>query len=93
MGETSLSPLDDLPFLTMIVSISVVAGFISMIPGGLGSRDLIMLELLGLRLPASVSVVSTVLFRLVWLAAELVISAVLYPLRTKQKPQNLKSEI
>jgi len=53
MGETSLSPIDDLPFLTMIVSISVVAGFISMIPGGLGSRDLIMLELLGLRLPAS----------------------------------------
>jgi glycosyltransferase 2 family protein len=83
MGETSLSPIDDLPFLTMIVSISVVAGFISMIPGGLGSRDLIMLELLGLRLPASAAVVSTVLFRLVWLAAELVISAVLYPWRPK----------
>ncbi len=84
MGETSLSPIDDLPFLTMIVSISVVAGFISMIPGGLGSRDLILLELLGLRLPASVAVVSTVLFRLVWLAAELVISAVLYPWRSKK---------
>jgi uncharacterized membrane protein YbhN (UPF0104 family) len=83
MGETSLSPIDDLPFLTMIVSISVVAGFISMIPGGLGSRDLIMLELLGLRLSASVALVSTVLFRLVWLAAELVISALLYPWRSK----------
>ena len=84
MGETSLGPIDDLPFLTMIVSISVVAGFISMIPGGLGSRDLILLELLGLRLPASVAVVSTVLFRLVWLAAELVISAVLYPWRPRK---------
>ena len=83
MGETSLGPIDDLPFLTMIVSISVVAGFISMIPGGLGSRDLVMLELLGLRLSASVAVVSTVLFRLVWLGAELVISAILYPLRSQ----------
>ena len=83
MGETSLGPIDDLSFLTMIVSISVVAGFISMIPGGLGSRDLVMLELLGLRLPASVAVVSTVLFRLVWLGAELVISAILYPLRSQ----------
>src|SRR5262249_44833622 len=84
MGEASLSPIDDLPFLTMIVSISVVAGFISMIPGGLGSRDLIMLELLRPRLPAAVGLVSTVLFRLVWLAAELVISALLYPWRSKE---------
>jgi uncharacterized membrane protein YbhN (UPF0104 family) len=84
MGETSLNPIGDLPFLTMIVSISVVAGFISMIPGGLGSRDLIMLQLLGLRLPASIALVSTVLFRLVWLAAELVISAVLYPWRSRE---------
>ncbi len=84
MGETSLGPLDGLPFLTMIVSISVVAGFISMIPGGLGSRDLVMLELLRLRLSDSVAVASTVILRLVWLAAELAISAVLYFCRTKE---------
>jgi glycosyltransferase 2 family protein len=83
MGETSLGPIDGLPFLTMIVSISVVAGFISMIPGGLGSRDLVMLELLHLRLGDSAALVSTVLLRLVWLGAELVISAVFYPLRSR----------
>jgi glycosyltransferase 2 family protein len=84
IGETSLRPLDDLPFLTMIASISVVAGFISMIPGGLGSRDVVMLELLRLRLADPIAVASTVVLRLVWLAAELVISAALYPLRPKR---------
>jgi glycosyltransferase 2 family protein len=84
MGENSLSPIDDLPFLTMIVSISVVAGFISMIPAGLGSREAVMLTLMKLRLTEAVAVGSTIILRLVWLAAELAISAVLYPFRPRE---------
>ncbi len=84
MGENSLSPIGDLPFLTMIVSISVVAGFISMIPAGLGSRDLVMVTLMKLRLTEAVAVGSTIILRLVWLAAELAISAVLYPFRPRE---------
>ena len=68
----------------MIVTISVVAGFISMIPAGAGSRDVVMLKLLELRLSEAMAVASTLILRLVWLAAELVISAVLYPLRLKE---------
>ena len=83
LGDTSIGAIDGLPYLTMIVSISVVAGFLSMIPGGLGSRDLVMLELLHLRLADSVAVASTVVLRLVWLAAELAISALLFPWRPK----------
>jgi uncharacterized membrane protein YbhN (UPF0104 family) len=85
MGENSLSPIEDLPFLTMIVSISVVAGFISMIPAGLGSREVVMLTLMELRLSKAVAVGSTIILRLVWLAAELVISAVLYPFRPRPR--------
>ena len=42
------APLGDLPLLTAAVGLAVVAGFLSLIPGGLGVRDWILVELLAL---------------------------------------------
>ena len=65
---------------TAAVSLAMVAGFLSLIPGGLGVRDLILLKLLvmlfGVR--EAVATVTSALLRLVWLVAELVISGILY---------------
>jgi len=75
---------DHVPFLAQFplyvasVSLAMVAGFLSLIPGGAGIRELVLAELLGRPLGSVVAVVSAILLRLVWLAAELAVSAVLY---------------
>ena len=56
----------------------MVAGFLSLIPGGLGVRDWILMTLLAPQYGAKTAVVSTVLLRVVWLLSELVVSAILY---------------
>jgi hypothetical protein len=75
-----LSLLPHLSSYTASVSLAMVAGFLSLIPGGLGVRDLILIKLI-VRLcevgPAEAAVASGLL-RLVWLVSELVISAILY---------------
>ena len=65
---------------TAAVSLAMVAGFLSLIPGGLGVRDLILLKLLVslFAVSAAVATVASALLRLVWLVAELVISGILY---------------
>lgn len=62
------------------VTLSMVAGFASLIPGGLGVRDGILLSLLSrlLTLGALQATAASALLRLVWLVAELVGSAILY---------------
>ena len=43
MGQTSPRAwIDGLPLTTMVVCVSVVAGFMSFIPGGLVVRDVVM---------------------------------------------------
>ncbi|MHB8970022.1 MAG: lysylphosphatidylglycerol synthase transmembrane domain-containing protein [Pirellulaceae bacterium] len=77
--ETSwLESLRELPLLTAAVGLAMVAGFLSLIPGGLGVRDWILMTLLVPRYGAKTAIVSTVLLRIVWLLSELVVSAILY---------------
>ncbi len=73
--ETSLGQF---PLLTATVGLAMVAGFLSLIPGGLGVRDWILMELLAPQYGAKVALVSAILLRLVWLLSELLISAILY---------------
>lgn len=71
-------PLDQLPLITATVGLAMVAGFISLIPGGLGVRDGILMTLLAPQCGAQVALVSAVLLRVVWLLSEVVVSAILY---------------
>ena len=70
--------LGELPLLTASVGLAMVAGFLSLIPGGLGVRDWILMTLLAPTYGADIAVLSAVLLRIVWLVSELLISAILY---------------
>ena len=67
----------------------MVAGFISLIPGGLGVRDWILMTLLAPQCGAKVALVSAVLLRIVWLLSEVAVSAILYVdvLRVRRQAQ------
>lgn len=63
---------------TGAAALAVVAGFASLIPGGFGVRDAVLLVLLVPTFGQAGALVATVVARLVWLVAEVVISIILY---------------
>ncbi len=65
---------------TGAASLAVVAGFMSLIPGGLGVRDAVLMVMLAPTFGEAGALVATVSARLLWLVAELGISAILYGL-------------
>jgi uncharacterized membrane protein YbhN (UPF0104 family) len=79
--EPTLSAGREIVLCTAVAALSVVAGFVSMIPGGIGVRELVMLELLAPAVGNGPALVCAVLARLVWLVAELTISIILYSMR------------
>ncbi|MCA9151743.1 MAG: UPF0104 family protein, partial [Planctomycetales bacterium] len=66
------------PRLTASTSLSMVAGFLSLLPGGLGVRELVLNELLKPQFGAVVAPLAAVLLRAVWLVTELIVSSILY---------------
>jgi len=78
MGIAS-SLADQLHLDTATVAMAVVGGFISMIPGGLVAREAVLTELLRRQVGgAETALVAAAVLRLVWVTAEVIISAVLY---------------
>jgi uncharacterized membrane protein YbhN (UPF0104 family) len=73
-----LDPVGQLPLYTASVSLSMVAGFLSLIPGGAAVREAVLAELLSPHFGATIAVVSAIVLRLVWLMSELLISGILY---------------
>ena len=73
-----VSSLHELPLLTATVGLAMVAGFLSLIPGGFGVRDWVLMTLLEPHYGARVALVSAILLRIVWLLSELLVSAILY---------------
>jgi glycosyltransferase 2 family protein len=96
MGIEGLDPIVDFPRYVASVSLAMVAGFLSLIPGGLFVRDGILAELIEpyfqlvtTPLPADVTAgLSAVLLRIVWLVAELVISGIVYFGFRPQRPSD-----
>ncbi len=72
------APWSHLGLLTACVALAMVAGFLSLLPGGLGVRELVLIPLLAPAYGGAAAIVAAVLLRLVWLVAELAIAAVLY---------------
>jgi uncharacterized membrane protein YbhN (UPF0104 family) len=77
------------PDYTAIVCLSVVVGFLAMIPGGLFAREMVLLFLAVRLFPMdeSQAIVASALLRLVWLLAELIVFIILYPIRYRLKKQ------
>ena len=89
MGIEGLDVVMHLPRYVGSVSLAMVAGFLSLIPGGLGVRDLVLAELMvpyfgqvdrSLE-PEAAALVTAGLLRLVWLVSELAISGLLLAVR------------
>lgn len=76
--RASLALFDEIALCTASVAMAVVGGFLSFLPGGLGAREAALLELLTPWYGADGALIASVLSRLVWVAAELAISSVLY---------------
>jgi uncharacterized membrane protein YbhN (UPF0104 family) len=87
MGEAADGPLVDLSLHTAAVALSVVAGFLSQIPGGLAVREWVSAELIQPTYGASVAIVSAIFYRLVLVVSELAISIILYGAGWRRAPR------
>ena len=66
------------PRLTASVSLALVAGFVSLLPGGVGVRELVLNTLMVPVFGHAKALISAVLLRVVWLVTELLVSTILY---------------
>ena len=73
-----LDPISQLPLYVAAVSLAMVAGFLSLIPGGAAVREAVLAELLVPHFGEVTALVSAVLLRLVWLGSELLLSGILW---------------
>jgi glycosyltransferase 2 family protein len=78
IGVEEIAPIADLPLLVAAVAFAVVAGFASMLPGGLVVRDALLMQLLTPSCGAANALVAAVLMRLTWLVSELSVCVILY---------------
>jgi hypothetical protein len=78
IGVASVHPLGDLPMFISAVAFAVVAGFLSLLPGGLGVRDAVLMQLLAPACGDANALVAAVLLRLVWLVSEVLVCGILY---------------
>ncbi len=72
---SNLGPLKALGLLTAVVALATVGGFVSMLPGGIGFREWVLIETLAPILGAGGVVAATaaaVLLRVLWLVSEAV---------------------
>jgi uncharacterized membrane protein YbhN (UPF0104 family) len=85
IGIDTFTLAESIIALTATSALAVVAGFVSLIPGGFGVRDAVLIEMLRPFLAAAdvgsveaAALSTAVLLRLVWLVAELVAAALFY---------------
>jgi len=78
LQAVSTEPLDGTMYGLALTTIclATVGGFISMLPGGLGVRELVMLPLLAGSFSTSVALISAILMRLVCVTVELLLAAI-----------------
>jgi uncharacterized membrane protein YbhN (UPF0104 family) len=72
------NPWHDIPLITACAGLAMVAGFLSLIPAGLGPREWVIITLLVPAYGPVAGIVSAVLLRLVWMTSEVLFAGVLY---------------
>lgn len=73
--------LADFPLTLACITLATSAGFVSLLPGGLGVRELVLIPLLTTRFDYTVAVVAAIAIRVVWLSAELIMSGLMVGMR------------
>jgi len=71
-------PATSIPLVTATVCLAMVAGFLSLLPGGVGVREYVLMRLMVEQFDPVTAIVSAVLLRVVWLVSESALAAVLY---------------
>ncbi|QGJ72085.1 Hypothetical protein PBC10988_38000 [Planctomycetales bacterium 10988] len=93
LGGENPPSLTTIPLLTAATSLSLVAGFLSLIPGGLGVREWVLMEALGTTFQDETLVlIAPLLLRIIWTLSEVAISIFLYGL-AKGKSLFLESKL
>ncbi len=89
VGVNDVKVIADLPLYTATVALAVVLGFISMLPAGVGVRDVALMQLLAPHIETLVpnqgqllAFVAVIVLRLIWLMAEALLATIMYPLRS-----------
>jgi uncharacterized membrane protein YbhN (UPF0104 family) len=72
--------LGELLTSTVNICIATVVGFLALLPGGLGARELVLKELFERDLGAGPAAVAALVLRMTWIVSEVVAVGVLYPL-------------
>lgn len=75
--------IQDWPFVTVCYALAIIAGFVFMVPGGLGVREWVVTKVLAGPYGVGAALISAVLVRLASLAAELVFSGMLYVVKPR----------
>jgi uncharacterized membrane protein YbhN (UPF0104 family) len=78
IGVDGLPLLSNLPVFVTAVAFSVVAGFLSMLPGGLVVRDAVLMQLMAPLCGDANALIAAVLVRVIWLVSEVVACGILY---------------
>ncbi len=87
LGATDQGPFHELSLHTTAVALSLVAGFLSQIPGGLAVREWVSAQLIEPMYGESMAVVSAIFYRLVMVVSELAISIILYVAGWRRMPR------
>ncbi len=74
--------LEVFPLLAATVCLAMVVGFVTPIPGGMGVREYVIMEMMAPAFGPVVAVVSAVLLRVAWLLAEVALAIILYGIPT-----------
>ena len=91
--ETTTHPVEwahllaDWPLTTACVALALVAGFLSLLPGGVGIREWVIMTLLAGPFGPGAAAVSAILLRVAWLGAEFALAAVVYLIRPPEADQ------
>jgi glycosyltransferase 2 family protein len=90
IGVDDVNLWSHLPIYTATAALAVVLGFVSMLPAGVGVRDLVLMQLLAPLLSEmapnqgqALALVAAIMLRLIWLISESLLAAILYPLGAK----------
>lgn len=78
LDAAGVSLVEQMPLFVASVTLAVVAGFVSLIPGGSIVREAVLMQLLVPQYGEAVALVAALLLRMVWLVSELAISSILY---------------
>ena len=79
-ARDALIALGLVPVVIASVALATVAGFVvAVLPGGLGVREGVLMSALAPAIGSDQAVIASLVLRLVWVAAELVAAAILFP--------------